>query len=136
MKEKNDLGEFLSKKNRIVVVGASENKQKWGYKVFITLKKEGYDVYPINPKHKTIEGYKCYPSIEALPFIPDLIITVVPPKITEMVIEQAHKKGVRKIWMQPGSESEKAIELCEKYGIREVHRMCFVVDGLEIDFKI
>lgn len=131
-----EISQFLSKRNKIAVVGASENKEKWGYKVFITLKKKGYDVYPVNPKHEFIGEYKCYKSIGDMPFVPDLVITVVAPRITEKVVYEAEAIGVRKVWMQPGSESERAIELCKKYGIKEVHKMCFVVDGLKMDFVV
>jgi len=130
------LSKFLSKKNKIAIIGASNNKEKWGYKIFITLKQEGYNVYPVNPKHSKIDGDICYKALSDLPFVPDFIITVVTPKITEKIVLEAHKLGAKKIWMQPGSESEKAIELCEKYGIEEIHKMCFVVDGLKIDFVI
>jgi len=130
------VGEFLSKENRIAIVGVSENKQKWGYRIYKTMKDNGYRVYPINPKHTKIDGDICYKSISDLPFVPDLVITVVPPKITESVVLEAYKKGVKKIWMQPGSESNTAIEMCKMYGIKEMHEMCFVVDGMKVDFSI
>jgi predicted CoA-binding protein len=34
-----------------------------------------------------------------------------------MVLTNSFKKGVKKVWFQPGTESEKAIRFCEENGI-------------------
>ena len=128
------IGEFLSKKNVIAVVGATVNKEKFGYKVFMALRKMGFKVYPVNPKYSEIEGTPCYPSIGDLPEKPDVVITVVPPRVTEEVVRKCAELGIDKVWMQPGSESEKAIEFCEEKGIKVVHGTCFIVDGLSASF--
>ncbi|MDH5439134.1 MAG: CoA-binding protein [Candidatus Bathyarchaeota archaeon] len=36
--------------------------------------------------------------------------------------------GITKVWMQPGSESEKAIEYCEANGIDVVYGVCIMVE--------
>jgi predicted CoA-binding protein len=59
------------------------------------------------------------------------VITIVPPKVTEKTVEQCKILGIGKIWMQPGSESEKAIELCKKNNIELVHGLCIIVDALQ-----
>jgi len=119
---------FLPEVRVIAVVGASRNPEKWGYKVFITLRDKYPDirVYPINPRAEKIAGSKAYPSLRELPEKPDMVVTVVPPEITEKIVEEAKKLGVKIIWMQPGSESEKAIEEAEKAGIKVYHHTCIV----------
>jgi predicted CoA-binding protein len=62
-------------------------------------------------------GDKCYPSLENLPVKPNVVDVVVPPKVTEHTVEICKKLGIMKVWMQPGSESEKAIKFCEKNNI-------------------
>ncbi|MEM3422894.1 MAG: CoA-binding protein [Candidatus Bilamarchaeaceae archaeon] len=126
--------DFLKKSNKLAVVGASREKEKFGYKIYLTLKKQGFVVYPVNPKADKIDKDKCYPSLSSLPQKPDVVITVVPPKITEQVVIEAAKLGIDKIWMQPGSESEKAIALCKEKGIKFIAYTCFIVDGLKINF--
>lgn len=130
-----DLSEFLKKTNKIAVVGASRDKEKFGYKVYATLKRVGFSVYPINPKADNIDNDRCYPSISALPIKPDVVITIVPPKITEEVVKEMLKLGIDKIWMQPGSESQSAIDFCKKNKIKVIANLCFVVDGLKISFE-
>ncbi|RLJ08786.1 MAG: CoA-binding protein [Candidatus Aenigmatarchaeota archaeon] len=126
------MKEFLNKKNKIAIVGVSANPEKWGYKIFIKLKSLGFSVYPINPKHKSIEGNPCYPSLKDLPEKPDVVITVVPPKVTEQIVKQCAELGIKRVWMQPGSESKKATGFCKKHNIQVIYNACFVVDGLNL----
>ncbi len=119
--------DFLNKNNVFAVVGASRDKNKYGNKVFHELKDNGYKVYPVNPNAKNIDGFKCYPNLKSLPEKPDVISIVVPPEVTEIVVKEAHKLKINKIWMQPGSESEKALDFCKKNNIKVLHGVCVIV---------
>ena len=120
--------EFLNKKNVFAVVGASRDPKKYGHQVYKDLRKAGYRVYPVNPNADEILGDRCYPSIEDLPVKPDVVDIVVPPKITERVVKTCRKLGIRKVWMQPGSESEATIKFCEENGMDVVHGVCVMVE--------
>lgn len=120
--------DFLNKKNVFAVVGASRDPQKYGHQVYKDLRKAGYKVYPVNPNADEILGDKCYPSLEALPTKPNVVDLVVPPKVTERVVEICRKLGIRKVWMQPGSESERAINFCRENDIAVVHGVCVMIE--------
>ena len=126
---------FLNKNNTIAFIGATIKKDKWGYKKYKEIKDSGFEVYPINPKYANVDGDKCYPNLKSLiDFLcekPDFVVTIVPPKVTEKVVEQCKIFEIDKIWMQPGSESEKAIKFCKENGIIVVHGICIVVDALK-----
>ncbi|RLG69076.1 MAG: CoA-binding protein [Candidatus Iainarchaeum archaeon] len=126
---------FLDKKNVVAVVGVSRNSKKWGYKIFKKLIDIGFNVYAVNPKYPEIAGVKCYPTIKSLPAKPDVVITAVPPKITEKIVKESKALGVKMVWMQPGSESEKAIAFCKENDIEVVYNACFVVTGLGANFN-
>jgi predicted CoA-binding protein len=119
---------FLDKRNVFAVVGASRDPKKYGYQVYKDLKGAGYKVYPVNPNAQEILGDKCYPSLEKLPVKPDVVNVVVPPKVTEHLVETCKKLGITKVWMQPGSESEKAIKFCEENGINVIYGVCVMVE--------
>ena len=126
--------EFLNRNNIIAVVGVSTNTHKWGWKIYKELKSAAFKIYPVNPKYKKIEKDVCYPKLQMLPKKPDVIITVVPPRVTEQIVKQCKSLKIGKIWMQPGSESEKVINFCKNNGIEAVYNVCFVVDGLKKKF--
>lgn len=123
----NKISKFLDKKNVFAIIGATTNKEKYGYKVFKSLIASGYNVYPINPNYKKIDDNICYPSLKEVPQKIDVVVTVVPPNVTEKIIPQLKKLGITKLWMQTGSESEKAIELCKQCNIEEIHGTCIMI---------
>lgn len=118
---------FLDKKNTFAVVGASRDPEKYGHQVYKDLREAGYEVYPVNPNADEILGDKCYPSLEELPVIPEVVNIVVPPKITEQIVKKCKNIGIEKVWMQPGSESEEAIKFCEDNNIEAVHGVCVII---------
>ena len=117
----------LSKIDHIAVVGASKDKEKFGYKVLMDLVNAGFEACGVNPSCDGIEGVACYPDLASLPWEPELVITVVPPKATEKVIQEAREAGISRIWMQPGSESSEAIAYCEANGIEMMHDACIMI---------
>jgi len=58
----------------------------------------------------------------------DLVITVVPARVTERVVDECKELGIKEIWMQPGSESNAAIDKAKEYGISVVSNACFMVE--------
>ena len=114
------ITEFMAQK-KFAVVGATDNPEKYGNRIVKNLKSRGYEVYPINPKSKELEGLRCYPSIGHIPVKVDVVDFVVPPVVTEEILKQCKGLGLNRIWLQPGSESEKAINFCNENSAR---RLC------------
>jgi len=129
------IKKFLERGNVFAVVGVSSNPEKWGYKVYKNLKGAGYKVYPINPKLKEINGDKCYPNLHQLPEKPNVVVTVIPPKITEKIIEEAAKLGIKMIWMQPGSENEEIIEKGENLDLTIIHEVCILETTIQLQLR-
>ena len=121
------IQEFLDRQTW-AVIGASLDTNKYGYKVYQQLKKAGYNVYPVNPKLESIEGDPCYPTLAALPEKPDAISVVVPPQVTEQVVNECINLGIKRVWMQPGSESPAAIRKGEENGVDVVYNQCVLIE--------
>ena len=122
------IKEFLDKKNVFAVIGASRDPEKYGFQVYKDLKTAGYKVYAVNPNADEILSDRCYPDLKDLPIKPDVVDVVVPPKVTEKVVEACKELGITRVWMQPGSESETAINFCVKNGIDVIHGICVMVE--------
>jgi len=109
------------------VVGVSQDPAKFGTRVFRSLCEAGYAVYPVNPKGGELDGSPVYRSLEDLPEKPEVVDLVVPPAVTDQVVRAAHELGLDRIWMQPGSESENAIEYSHQHGMQVVFGACAMV---------
>jgi predicted CoA-binding protein len=103
------------------VVGVSRDSGKYGHMVYSALKGLGYVTYPVNPSADAIGEDVCYPCLDTLPETPDCVVTIVPPGATERIAREAGRLGVRYMWMQPGSESEAAVNAAHGAGLRIVY---------------
>ena len=126
MNSKNIIDDFLAQKI-IAVVGVSRKKTKFGNIIYRELKQKGYQVYPINPNINLIEGNVCYPDLFSLPGKIDAVIINVPPAQTERVVKEANEAGIKKVWLQQGSQSDSAIKYCEENGIDCVSNECILM---------
>ncbi|MCK5698982.1 MAG: CoA-binding protein [Candidatus Aenigmarchaeota archaeon] len=119
------MNNFINKTQTYAIVGASNNPEKYGYKVTKHLKESGHKVIPINPKEQKIQGIKACKTLNDCNTKIDTVIFIVPPAVTEQVLKDMPKQ-IRKVWMQPGSESEKAINYCKDNSIECTHNTCLL----------
>jgi len=114
---------------KIALVGASNDKSKFGNRIYLDLRNKGYNVVPVNPKDEKIEGDKAYTSIQMMEELPDIVNFVVPPPIAMKVAQNAVELGIEYLWFQPGSESEE-IEYWLKNtdGIKYLVNACIMVE--------
>ena len=120
----------LKQKNvRIALVGASNDPRKFGNRIYLDLRSKGYDVVPVNPKDKQIEGDLAYSSIGMMEELPDIVNFVVPPTIAMKVVQEAVELGIEYLWFQPGSESDE-LETWLKgtNGIKYLINSCIMVE--------
>ena len=100
---------FLKQKS-FAVAGSFRNESKYAYRILTTLKDKGYEVYPVNPSLREVDGLTCYPSVKDIPDSVDVVDIVTPPQITEKIVRECKEKGISKVWIQPGAESKTVIE--------------------------
>lgn len=120
------LEEMMLEKKVWAVVGANEDPEKYGNKIYKKLKSKGYKVYPVNPNYETVDGDKCYPNLSSLPEVPEVIDMVVAPRHGKAVIEEAASLGIKNIWLQPGTHNDEIMKLIEEKGLTAV-QACVLV---------
>ena len=108
------------------VVGASNNRAKYGNRIYLKLRKSGYRVFPVNNREQLIEGDRAYSSLLDLPETPAVVNMVVPPQEASAVVEQAKAAGAQAIWFQPGAESVVAGQWALEHGL-DVIEACILV---------
>ena len=110
------------------VIGATDNEDKFGYKIFKMLKKAGYKVFPVNPGLEVVSGEKCFPSLSELPVRPDAVNFVVPPKVGEPIIAECAALGIRNVWLQPGANGDNVVNAAKKEDLNVIHKSCIMVE--------
>ena len=122
------IKEFIAQK-RFAIIGATDDTKKYGNEIFKSLKNRGYEVYPVNPRLKELEGTRCYPSLADIPVKVDVVDFVVPPPVTERILKKCKKLNLKRIWLQPGAESEAAIAFCRENGLKVVYGVCVMLES-------
>jgi len=102
------------------VAGASQDRRKYGNKVLRAYLQRKRAVHPINPNARVVEGLVAFSDLAALSEMVHGVSIVTPPRITEQIVTQAVGLGIRHLWMQPGSESDQAIELARQAGMNVI----------------
>ncbi len=81
----------------VAIVGASDNPHKVGGRPILYMGRYGYRgrLYPINPARTEVQGHKAYPSVEALPEAPELVIIAVSGEETLRAVQACAARGVK-----------------------------------------
>lgn len=106
--------------DRFAVVGASRSRSKYGNRIVRCYQQNSLDVVPVNPNADEIEGLKCFPDLSSLPDPVYGASIITPPHVTEQVVEEAAAAGIKHLWMQPGAESDAAIQRAEELDINVI----------------
>ena len=79
----------------IVLIGASSSTDSLGSAVMRNLLNNQFEgpIFPVNPRHKSVHGVYCYPSVKELPMAPDLAIFCTPLNSIPALIKQLSEAG-------------------------------------------
>jgi predicted CoA-binding protein len=111
----------------IAVIGASQNRAKFGNKCVRAFLHRGYRVYPINPHGGEIEGLPAATALADLPIAPDRISIYLPPHKTRALLPDLARYPEAQIWFNPGSANPAILEEARAAGI-DVRDGCSIVD--------
>ena len=108
----------------VAVIGASQNRNKFGNKCVRAYVRAGWQVYPVNPYAETIEGLQTFPLLAACPKPVDRICLYLPPEKTLSLLPQL-PLGVE-IFFNPGSADADVLAEARRLGL-EVRDACAIV---------
>jgi predicted CoA-binding protein len=108
-------------------VGVSRSGTKFGNTAFKELGERGYQVYPVHPTAKEIDGKPCYPNLAAVRDQVDGVLVSVPPEKAKPVLEEAAAAGLKNVWLQQGAESPEVLALAQKLGLNLVAKKCVLM---------
>jgi len=106
---------------KVAVIGASQDRAKFGNKAVRAFRQAGHDVVPINPRYagiaERIEELPTYASVVDVPGHVDVATLYVHPAVGEQVLEEIAAKGIRELWVNPGAESDSLLRRAEALGL-------------------
>ncbi|MES9862921.1 MAG: bifunctional acetate--CoA ligase family protein/GNAT family N-acetyltransferase [Candidatus Thiodiazotropha sp. LLP2] len=134
----------------VAMFGASERENSVGEVVFRNLISSGYkgSIYPINPKHKEIQGIKAFKSIQEIDESVELVVVATPAKTIPAIVEACGLHGVKTMiilsagFRESGPAGlrieERVVEVAKEFGIRFIGPNCLGLirpdQGINITF--
>ncbi|HJP19679.1 MAG TPA: CoA-binding protein [Nitrospinota bacterium] len=116
---------------KVAVIGASQDREKFGNKAVRAYIKHSDTVYPVNPNSPEIEGIPAYKSVLDIPDDLDRITIYLPPERTITVLKEIAKKRAKEIFLNPGSENNAVVRKAEELGLN-LYFACSIIDiGLD-----
>ena len=101
----------------VAILGASADRAKFGNQAVRAFLRQGWVVYPVNPKETAIEGIPAFASIRDVPVRPDRISVYLPPPVVLKVLPEIAARGCDELWLNPGTESDEVLAAAEPLGL-------------------
>lgn len=113
-------------KCNVAVLGASNNPERYSYKAVQVLREAGYNVFPVHPSAKPVDGVQCYPTLRAITEPLDIITVYLSEGNSTPLISDVIQTAPRRVILNPGAENENLKRQCELAAI-EVEEACTLV---------
>jgi len=111
----------------VAIIGASNDRSKFGNKSVRAHLQEGYTVFPVNSKESQIEGIPAFKSISDIPVRPDRVSIYLPPPVVVKILPDIAAKGCDELWLNPGTESDEVLAEANRLGLNVI-QACSIVD--------
>lgn len=120
---------ILNAAKSVAIVGASPKPQRSSYFVGTYLQQSSdYRLYFVNPNETEILGEPAYPSLAALPEVPDVVVVFRRGSDIPQVVDEVVAAGAKTIWVQLGIWNEEAAYYGEEQGLTVVMDRCIKVE--------
>lgn len=121
---------ILDRTRTVAMVGASANPARPSYFVatYLLSSSTDFEVYFVNPRETEILGRPVYPSLDALPVVPDLVDVFRRPEDLPAVAAEAIQVGAKTFWAQLGLRSEEAAQTAHAAGLEVVMDRCLKIE--------
>ena len=104
----------------VAIVGASNNRTKFGNKAVRAFLRQGYKVFPVNPRETEVEGLPAFRSVRDVPVRPEKISVYLPPPLVQQVLPEIAARGCDELWLNPGTESDEVLAQAQQLGLKVI----------------
>lgn len=112
----------------VAVVGASRDRSKFGNISVRAHRQQGFQVFPVNPRAREIEGLTAFPSLSDVPVEHlDRVSVYLPPDLTLELLDEIAGAEPSEVWLNPGSCDEEVRRKAAELGINVIEA-CSIVD--------
>ncbi len=119
---------ILRSAQNIAIVGLSVSMDKDSFHIAEYLQNAGYNIFPVNPKYDSILNNKCYPDLESIPELIDIVDIFRRADQVLSVVESTININAKVVWMQLGIINQEASVLALKAGLQVIMDRCIKIE--------
>ena len=101
-----------------LILGASDNPERYSHKAMFMLIKHGHEVVLVNPKLKVINNIPVYDSLGSVKDAIDTLTVYVSPAISDQLESEIIRLKPRRVIFNPGAENPRLAKLLRAAGIK------------------
>jgi predicted CoA-binding protein len=121
--------DLLRDTRTVAIVGVSADPMRPSHEVYRYLATStDYELYLVNPTITELDGRLVYPTLSALPVVPDLVDVFRRQDQLRFVLDDVLGVGAKAIWLQQGLWDEQLARDAEAAGMRVVMDRCLKVE--------
>jgi predicted CoA-binding protein len=104
----------------VAIIGASNDRRKFGNKALRAFRRQGYTVVPVNPHEQTVEGIPAVPSVLDVEGAIDMATFYVQPDVGVSVLEHVAQKRIPEVWLNPGADHPMVVQKARSLGVEPI----------------
>ncbi|MHB1078449.1 MAG: CoA-binding protein [Prosthecobacter sp.] len=104
-------------KETVVIIGASNNPERYSHRALLLLRKHGHKIVPVHPKLAEIEGIPVVADLGLISGPVDTVTMYVGAAISSGLQEKLIALKPRRIIFNPGAENASLADALQKAGI-------------------
>jgi hypothetical protein len=112
----------------VAIVGLSANELRASNFVGRYLQRNGYEIFPVNPREETILGQRSYASLGDISDAIDVVNVFRQPSAVPDIAREAVSIGARCLWLQYNVISEEGAKIASDAGMDVVMDRCMKVE--------
>ena len=114
----------------VAIIGALNDRRKYGNKAVRAYLQQGYSVYPVNPNESQIENLPVFKSIQDVPVRPERTSVYIPPHVLLTLLPDIAARGCDELWLNPGTDSPEVVAEAERLRLNVVQACSILGVGL------
>ena len=111
------------------VIGASNDRTRYGNMAVRAFRRAGYEVFPVNPTEPEIEGLKAFPTVKDIPNELDTVTIYVRPAVLVKLLPEIAEKGCKDLWLNPGTVSDTVLAEVKRLGLNALQGCSILAIG-------
>ena len=111
----------------VAVIGASNDRSRFGNKAVRAFQQTGHKVFPVHPAHAEVEGLQCFKTIRDVPERPNLVSVYLGPERLLAVLPDIAVRGCDELWLNPGTVSPEVLAKAKDLGLA-IRQLCSIME--------